>query len=98
MGIHKLPDGEAGVNSSEINWIAEPIPRLERVDLLTLTDHELWVYCSQLQDEAAWLRAALHEALALLHRLTRQAGRYRRRIEDLLKQLRAGRRERKAAV
>jgi len=91
MGTFTVPDDADGVNvtAADIRWtLGDPLPPVEQVDLLTLSERELFDYARALQTETAWLRAMLHEALAMVHRLTRLVDRQRRRIEELVVRLR----------
>jgi hypothetical protein len=84
---------DLNLNFDDLRWVSEPVVAAERVDLLGLDDSEVFTYAQGLQHDAAWLRTLLHETLTLLHRATVQADRYRRRIEELLAELRACRAE-----
>ena len=78
----------AMVRAAEITWTVEPLPRTEDVDVLTLTSTELLAYTQGLQREAHWLRALLHEAVALVAKLTDDLKRMTRVVEDQRAQIR----------
>jgi hypothetical protein len=62
----------APLDAADLDWTLEPLPRLEDVDVLTLTDLETTDYTASLRRENRILRELLHEALALLARLTQR--------------------------
>lgn len=86
MGSSKVRDDADGVNASEIRWALEDLQPFERVDLLTLNDHELLQYAGDLQHESRWLRELLHEALTHLHIVTNQLESARATIRALRRQ------------
>ena len=69
-------------NVEEIAWDLPPLSATELVDLGDLTADETFLYAGELQRECATLRQLLHEALAVLARLTRQVEQYRRAHQD----------------
>jgi len=91
MGSFTVSEGEAGVNLSaaDIRWtLGEPLPPLERIDLLMFNAGELLACADDLQRETRWLRVLLHECVSRLHVVTGEALRSRVRIQSLLAELR----------
>jgi hypothetical protein len=83
----RWPDNSDTVH---VRWtLGEPLPPIEAVDVLTLTESETLAYVRDLQHEVGWLRRALREALTLTHQLTVHLDRAGARIQQLLAALRA---------
>ncbi len=91
MNNPSVTDAGHLVSADEIPWTSEPVARAEDVELLMLSEPELWHYASDLQHEARWLRRLSHAALAEIARLIDALGRASRIIDHQRQQLRAQR-------
>jgi hypothetical protein len=85
---HSIAPQSRPPDVDEISWDLPPAPAVEFVDLMDLTADEIFVYAGELQRECATLRELLHEALAVVGRLTRQLDQTRERIKRLLVEIR----------
>lgn len=83
------------VLADEIGWTPfvddDTVVRFEDVDLLTLSDDELFTHCRSLRANA--FRETLHEAVTMLHRANAERDRYEARLGNLLGELRQARHE-----
>ena len=68
--LRTLTRSGAAPHADEIRWTLLPLPRLEDVNWLELTEAELWDYVRELREDLRIVRELLHAALAELFRLT----------------------------
>jgi hypothetical protein len=63
--------------AAEIRWTLEPVPRIERVDLLALDADETAAYARDLQLALESVRVLQHESLDSIARVTHERDRAR---------------------
>jgi hypothetical protein len=81
--------GTSNITRDDIPWTSAPTPRLEDIDLLTLTTSELLSYTTDMQSETRWVRRLLREALGMVARQTDDLARAARTVDALRRELRA---------
>lgn len=79
--------------AADMCWTSEPVQRLESADVLTFGPGELLAYVSDLQAETRWVRATLHQSLVTMAQQHDELARKARRIEALLREIGAMRRD-----
>jgi hypothetical protein len=86
-----MTDARDELHVDEICWTPRPVRYLESLDLLTLSDHDLFRAARDLQCELAAMRRLAHAAVAHLAQLTAHLDRQTETVLHLHELLRAQR-------